>query len=370
MIWIAGMDTRCTYFNTSWLTFTERTLEQELAMTWTDGIHPDDRQRCLDTYLEAFHGWLSFRMEHRLRRADGQYRWVLHSGVPWMTEDGDHGGYLGSCVDVTDLKRCKGALQAQHEDLGHLMQARTASLLVTNARLQQEMAEHKQAEHQLIEQQTQLRVLAAEVSVAEERERRRIAIGLHDDIGQVLALLKLKAGELTESEADGKTGQLLKDIRDLVNQAARATRSATFELSSPVLYELGLEAAIQSQGEQHTQQNGPAFHFKTDHQVTMLIDNTRVVIFRIVQELLRNIRKHACACNTTVSICRNGEHLQLTVEDDGVGFDASRIGHRVGPKGGFGLFSIREQVKGIGGRFKIMSSLGCGTQVLIVVPLG
>jgi signal transduction histidine kinase len=250
------------------------------------------------------------------------------------------------------------------------MQERTASLLVTNARLKQEIAKHKQAERQLIEQRVQLRVLASEVSVAEERERRRIAISLHDDIGQVLALLQLKAGELTESEPDGRTGQLLKDIRNLVDQAARAARSATFELSSPILYELGLAAAIQSLGEQQAQQHGAAFHFRTDDQMITLDDNTRIVIFRIVRELLCNIWKHARACNATVSICRVGEHLQLTVEDDGVGFATTSIGRGFGPRGGFGLFSIREQITGIGGRFEVVSSAGAGTQVVVAAPLG
>jgi PAS domain S-box-containing protein len=370
MIWVAGPDMRCTYFNTSWLRFTGRTLEQEQKMMWTEGVHPDDRLECRDTYLEAFHGRQSFRLEHRLRRADGQYRWVLQSGVPWVTEEGGPGGCLGLCLDVTDLKRCKGALQVEHDNLGQLMQKRTASLLVTNARLTQEIAKHTQIAHQLSEQHTQLRALAAEVLVAEERERRRIAIGLHDDIGQVLALLQLKAGELTESEPDGKTGQLLKNIRDLVDQAARATRSATFELSSPILYELGLAAAIQSLGEQHAQESGPAFHFRTDDQMITLADKTRVVIFRIVRELLCNIRKHARASRATVSLCRVGEHLQLTVEDDGVGFDTANIAQRFGPGKGFGLFSIREQIIGIGGRFEVVSSIGKGTRVVVAAPLG
>jgi PAS domain S-box-containing protein len=369
MIWVPGTDGRCTYFNNWWLLFTGRTLEQELTMTWTDRVHPDDRQRCLDTYLEAFHGRESFRMEHRLRRADGEYRWVLHSGVPWVTEEGSCGGYLGSCVDVTDLRRCKGALQAQYDDLEQRMQEGTASLLVSNVRLKHEIAEHKQAERQLIEQQAQLRALASKVLMAEERERRRIAIGLHDDIGQVLALLKLKAGELTESESYGKTGRLLETIRGLVDQAVRATRSVTFELSSPILYELGLEAAIQSLGEQQAQQHGADFHLETDHQVITLAEKMRVVIFRIVRELLCNIWKHARACNATVSMCRVGEHLQLTVEDDGVGFDAARIGHSFGPMGGFGLFSIREQITGIGGRFEVVSSAGAGTRVVVTAPL-
>ena len=175
---------------------------------------------------------------------------------------------------------------------------------------------------------------------------------------------------MSESEPEGQTGQLHEDICGLVDQAARATRLATFELSSPILYELGLEAAIQSVGERQAQQHDAAFHFETDHQVMTLDDNTRILIFRIVRELLCNIWKHACACHATVSICRVGEHLQLTVKDDGVGFDTTNIGHSLGSTSGFGLFSIREQITGIGGHFKVLSSAGGGTRVVVTTPLG
>ena len=369
MIWMSGADARRIYSNKRWSEFTGRTMEQELAMGLARWVHPAEFQRCVDTYRVAFRAHQNFQIEYRLRCADGRYRWLLERGVPWFTPDGVFGGYMGSCVDITDLRRDQEALQAKHDNLERLMQERTASLLVTNARLQQEVAKHKQAECQMFEQQSQLRALASEVSVAEERERRRIAIGLHDDIGQVLALLKLKVGELTEVEPCEGTRQLLEDIRDLVNQAARATRSATFELSSPILYELGLEAAIQSHGEQQAQQHNVGFHLESDHQVLTLADNTRVVIFRIVRELLCNIWKHARACNATVFICRVGNHLQLTVEDDGVGFDVARVSHTFGSKGGFGLFSIREQITGIGGRFEVVSSIGAGTRLVVTAPL-
>ncbi len=150
------MDTRGTYFNKSWLMFTGRTLEETLRTTWTKAVHPDDGQR----------------------RKDGQYCWVLHMGVPSRTEEGGPGGYLGSCVDVTDLRRCKGALQEQQDELIKVVQERTSSLLVTNACLQQEIAEHRQAEHKLREQHAQLRALASEVLEAEERERRYMPGGL------------------------------------------------------------------------------------------------------------------------------------------------------------------------------------------------
>ena len=104
MIWLSGMDMRCMYFNTLCILFAERTPEQELTMTWVDGVHLDDRQQCLGMSLDAFHGRRSFRIEPRLPRAYGKYRWILYSDMPWVTEEGGYVGYLGSCVDGTDLE--------------------------------------------------------------------------------------------------------------------------------------------------------------------------------------------------------------------------------------------------------------------------
>jgi len=105
LIWMTGQDTLCTFFNKAWLAFTGRTLEQELGGGWTEGVHPDDLGRCLATYTSAFQARRKFQMEYRLRRADSAYRWVLDKGVPCFEPDGAFIGYLGSCVDITDVKR-------------------------------------------------------------------------------------------------------------------------------------------------------------------------------------------------------------------------------------------------------------------------
>ncbi|HEV2129593.1 MAG TPA: PAS domain S-box protein, partial [Longimicrobiaceae bacterium] len=111
MIWIADTDTRGTFFNRSWLDFTGRTMEGELGLGWTEGVHPQDHQRCMDTYLTAFQTRESFRMEYRLRRADGEYRWVLDVGVPRFTRTGEFAGYIGSAMDITERKRAEEGLR-------------------------------------------------------------------------------------------------------------------------------------------------------------------------------------------------------------------------------------------------------------------
>jgi PAS domain S-box-containing protein len=105
LIWMSGTERLCEYFNKSWLEFTGRSMEKELGNGWAEGVHPDDFERCFQTYSRSFDRRENFRMEYRLRRHDGEYRWVLDIGVPRFNEDGSFAGYIGSCVDVTDSKR-------------------------------------------------------------------------------------------------------------------------------------------------------------------------------------------------------------------------------------------------------------------------
>jgi PAS domain S-box-containing protein len=111
LIWTAGTDKKCNYFNQPWLAFTGRTMAEELGDGWTEGVHPDDLPQCLAVFVTHFDARLPFVMEYRLRRHDGEYRWVLDRGMPRFSSDGDFEGYVGSAVDITDLKRADHALQ-------------------------------------------------------------------------------------------------------------------------------------------------------------------------------------------------------------------------------------------------------------------
>ena len=104
MIWMSGPDKLCTFFNKGWLDFTGRSLEQELGNGWAEGVHREDIDRCLDVYQNSFNARESFTMEYRLRRSDGEYRWLLDSGTPRFASDGAFLGYIGSCIDITERK--------------------------------------------------------------------------------------------------------------------------------------------------------------------------------------------------------------------------------------------------------------------------
>ncbi len=116
MIWRAGTDANCNYFNETWLKFTGKTLEQELGSGWAEGVHPDDYDACLKTYLEAFEKREPFEMEYRLKRFDGQSRWISDRGVPFYNDRGEFCGYIGSCVDVTDRVEGRKLTEMAHYD--------------------------------------------------------------------------------------------------------------------------------------------------------------------------------------------------------------------------------------------------------------
>ncbi|GBO52822.1 circadian input kinase A [Pseudanabaena sp. lw0831] len=113
LIWLSGLDTLCFHFNKTWLDFTGRTMEQEFGNGWAEGVHPDDLQFCLDVYTTSFEMRQSFEMEYRLRRFDGEYRWLLDTGIPRFDADGEFLGYIGSCTDISDRKQ-------QEEELRNL----------------------------------------------------------------------------------------------------------------------------------------------------------------------------------------------------------------------------------------------------------
>ena len=116
MLWRAALDKMCDYFNATWLAFTGRTMAQEVGNGWTEGVHPDDFDRCLQTYLSAFDERKPFEMEYRLRRADGVYRWLNDHGTPYYDSDGVFAGYIGSCMDVTERIEGMSLMRMAHTD--------------------------------------------------------------------------------------------------------------------------------------------------------------------------------------------------------------------------------------------------------------
>jgi PAS domain S-box-containing protein len=136
LLWMAGRDSDCTFFNQGWLEFTGRTLEMEYGTGWSGGVHPEDFQHCMTVYMNAFVERRDFRMEYRLRRADGQYRWILDTGRPRFAPDGNFEGYIGSCIDITDIRESASAQLRLNDELEARVERRTAELKQANAELE------------------------------------------------------------------------------------------------------------------------------------------------------------------------------------------------------------------------------------------
>ena len=132
MIWMSGPDTLRTFLNKPWLDFTGHTMEQEVGKGWADGVHPDDLERCLDLYRGSFHGRQPFQMEYRLRRADGQYRWVIDTGRPFYTAPSQFSGYIGSCFDVTEMKAAAHALASEVDTTRALFESAAEGIVIVN----------------------------------------------------------------------------------------------------------------------------------------------------------------------------------------------------------------------------------------------
>jgi len=233
--------------------------------------------------------------------------------------------------------------------------------------LLEDITEQKQAELKILDYQEKLHSVALELSLTEERERRRWASELHDHAGQILALAQLKLGALRES-ASTSLAAPLEEISQLLEQTIHYTRSLSFELSPPILDDLGFEAAVEWLGELLQEQYGIRFKVAADRTPKPLDDELRGLLFQLVRELLIKVVKRAKPNNVAVLITRNDSHLGVKIENDGAELDqsADSIWHS---SDGFGLFSIRERLYYLGGHLEVGSGADFGTLVTMRVPL-
>jgi PAS domain S-box-containing protein len=229
---------------------------------------------------------------------------------------------------------------------------------------------HKRTEKKLLEHQAKLKSLASRLSLAEERERYRLATDLHDQISQSLVISKIKLDQLRKLSDSDEFNKSLKDISNCLGQVIDDTRALTFDLSYPILYELGFEAAVAEWlNDQIQVKHGIKTEFTNDGHQKPLDDDIRVLLFRNVRELLINVVKHAQPKKVKVSIRRIKDNVRISVEDDGIGFDPVEVMSMSAKRAEFGLFSVRERLEQLGGLIEIDSEVGRGTKITMTAPL-
>jgi len=215
----------------------------------------------------------------------------------------------------------------------------------------------------------QMRKLATELSLTEERERRRMATFLHDTIGQTLAFSKIKLRTLERSVGDKKTLDALSEIRGLIEESIIDTRSLTFELSPPALHELGIAEAIRSLATQLFERHDIGVEFTGEQFSSQPADEMSVILYYATREVLINIVKHSRARWVTLSMASCNGSVVVSVQDNGIGMSGAAGNGAGGRKDSFGLFNTRERLLHIGGGLTIQSAPGEGTTVVLTVPL-
>lgn len=329
LIWTSGPDKLRDWFNQPWLAFTGRTTEQEIGSGWVAGVHPEDQARCMDAYVRAFDARESFRMEFRLRRHDGEFRWVLDQGLPLATWDGAFVGYIGSAIDITDR------IQAEELSRQALQQSRA---------------------------------LSGHLQSAREEERVRIARELHDDLGQALTALKLDVSSLhLRTVRDIAWGPdddaMLAEMTRRIDATIHSVRRIMTELRPGVLDRLGLSAALEWIAHDVQKRAGIACTCCLPDPEPSLGDQQATALFRICQEALTNVVRHAAATEVRIQLEQVGDVIVLSIRDNGRGLAGAAP-----RKDSFGLQGMRERAEGLAGTFEIASAEGSGTTVTVSIP--
>jgi PAS domain S-box-containing protein len=319
MIWMSGTDNEITYLNQTWLDYAGRPSDAAVQHLQATVLHPDELERCREVYERAFEQREQFQLEHRLRRHDGEYRWVVTAGVPRYDADGSFVGYIGTSVDITERKLAEAALASQ----------------------------------KLIE--------------AHEEEKTRIARELHDDISQRITLLGLHLGILKQglpaaaSDLTLQIGEIYRQIGDLasdVQALSHGLHPARLEL-------LGRKAAVAGLCGELSNRPDVTIDLHFENVPDGLPREISLCLYRVLQEALQNVLKHSVSRHAHVSLSGQISTINLTIKDSGPGFDP----HQAMRGPGLGLTSMKERLKVVGGQLSIHSQREQGTTIHAVAPL-
>jgi signal transduction histidine kinase len=233
----------------------------------------------------------------------------------------------------------------------------------------EDITERKKAQETQKLHQANLETLSNELTMAQEEAKRDLAVALHDKLGQSLALAKFKSSELNKQSTNSKHKKILDEIVSYLDEAINESRDITYELSPPVLYEMGLIPAIEWKLDDMENKNGIKTSLIDHSNSHELSQKEQIITYRTIGELLQNIKKHSNAKNVNVSFGQANGTYKITVSDNGIGFDLETVMGKAISQKKFGLFSIMERIKYIGGEMNINTTPNIGTDVIINLPI-
>lgn len=486
MIWVTDPTGHCNFLSQSWYDFTGQTPQTGLEFGWIDAVHPDDRRQAQEVFLSASARNEAFRLEYRLLRHDGEYRWAIDAAAPRRAESGAFLGYIGSVIDITERKQAEERVFEAHALLDSLLlsapigfcymnrelryerinprlaelnglsvdahigkhvseivpslaetvyevtnrilstgrpvinhefsgdtaaapgvtrywnenwypvydqaggvrgfgvvvedvterKGAEAALREAQQRLQQWNIKLEQAVNlktaELVQSQDRLRAMATELNLAEQRERKRLATELHDHLQQTLVLGKLKMGQGKRLTATMPAlAQVIEETDAVFSDALQYTRTLVAELSPPVLRDHGLVAGLNWLADYMKRHEVAVTVILPKEDGLKLPEDQSMLLFQSVRELLINSWKHGGTGRATVTMERPDRLLRIEVCDQGAGFDPSIVTLQAGSgvSSKFGLLSIRERMRALGGSFEIQSGPSQGTRAILTLPV-
>lgn len=324
--------------------------------TWLEAyVPPEDHPNVVEAFQEAIRTKSVYELEHRVRGRDGSTGWVFSRAIPLLDPNGNIREWFGVANNITERKRAEEALVRANEELEQRVAERT-----------RELSESLQA---LNQRTGQLQMLASELTMAEQRERRRLAQVLHDGLQQVLVASRMRLEQMPLIH-DAEARQRCTDqVFDLLSDSIEISRSLTAELSPPILHEGGFIPALEWLVRWMHDKQGLDIDLQTEIDAEELPQELTILLFQSTRELLFNVVKHAGVKKAFVRARVEDGQIVVTVSDHGRGFDPQAIQSKAGKEGGYGLFSIRERLDLLGGRLVIDSEPGRGSTLCLYAPM-
>jgi PAS domain S-box-containing protein len=341
IVWVEGSDGSVVFVNKTGCEYFGLSEEEMAGERWQRLLHPDDRERYLGSYAPKLAAREPHQDQCRMRRADGEWRWVESFARPYYSPAGVFAGVVGAGLDITERKAAEESLHLSHLELGRRSE--------------------------------QLARLTSQLTLTEQRERKRLAKVIHDDLQQLLVGATFSVERVERRLIPSADTQALRDTLrsagDLLAQAIGVARGLVGDLSPPILHDAGLPEALEWLARRMRQRFGLDVVLCLDQHASPAPEDVRSVVFDAAREALFNVVKHAGVKRAWLTLSATAGRLRLVVEDQGAGFDAAARREDQGSEAGFGLFSLRERLHLLRGDIDIGSTPGGGTTVVVTLAL-